>query len=264
MLKTIKKITLGSLLILLVSVASWLILLFNPSLLYAEKTEYGQITIHHANPLDPAYVEVMDEAISLIKASELYDKDLKIDLSLFQEGLTYTDLVAWYAGKANGYALLNKVGISAKVDFSKNHAFWQWEVNDMELRYWGLSEIIAHELTHTLQNHWDSRFPLKYPWWKIEGYAEYISRKNRYELKKEISRLLSEKNKEHKGLPWVVFEDGTGAPFSYFEATLKIQYLMEVKHLSYLDILSNELSEASVYKEMLKWYEEQFTDDKNS
>ena len=45
MLKTIKKIVLGSISVLLLSATVWTVLLLNPGLSYANATQVGQVTV---------------------------------------------------------------------------------------------------------------------------------------------------------------------------------------------------------------------------
>ena len=61
---------------------SLIIIILNPSLLYANKTKLGNYTIYHNQPLDGNFRMVLDNATTILKSSELYDPALKMDICL--------------------------------------------------------------------------------------------------------------------------------------------------------------------------------------
>ena len=66
MIKTLKKIILGSVSILGVSVLIWLVLLFNPQYSYAHQTQVDQVIIYHNDALQQNAEKVVRDAIGLI------------------------------------------------------------------------------------------------------------------------------------------------------------------------------------------------------
>ena len=46
---------------------------------------------------------------------------------------------------------------------------------------------------------------------------------------------------------------GCEFPNYYYKGRLMIEYLMDIKHLSYDQILKDSVSEATIFKEMIKW-----------
>ena len=124
-----------------------------------------------------------------------------------------------------------------------------------------LTQVIAHEMTHCLQAHkygiWKFN-PFKHPeFWKLEGYPEYISKQNElsgknYNLKYDISRYI---NLESKATDiWVSSEEGgCEVPNYYYKGKLMIKFLINIKHLSYDQILKDTNSENTIYQEMIRW-----------
>ena len=98
--------------------------------------------------------------------------------------------------------------------------------------------------------------PFKHPaFWKLEGYPEYISKQaelsnKNYGLKEEIDKYVKLKNKTND--VWIK-EGDCDVPDYYYKGKLLIKYLIEIKHLSYDQILKDTISETSVYEEMIKW-----------
>lgn len=68
----------------------------------------------------------------------------------------------------------------------------------------------------------------------------------------EIDRYV---NLESKATDiWILSkEGGCEVPNYYYKGRLMIEYLMDIKHLSYDKILNDTVSENTVYQEMIKW-----------
>lgn len=257
MLKTIKKVLLGSISILLLSFLTWTTLLLNPSWSYAHETNVEFVTIHHNSALDEEAKTVVKEAIEIIKKSTIYTPDVKLDLCLNDDEF-YKNIHPLY-GKCLGYAVTNKVIIkNCKVNFKEDLAQTQWEENNREHRKFKLTWLIAHELMHTLQYLDSPNFFYKSPWkihWQLEGHADYIAREfqNDGQLKNKIDFFEKEKLKDHIGYPVFKREDGTCQILSYFKYSLVVQYLIEEKNLSFDQLLKVEDSLDELYEELLAW-----------
>ncbi|MEO0404838.1 MAG: hypothetical protein AAF193_08205, partial [Bacteroidota bacterium] len=73
-------------------------------------------------------------------------------------------------------------------------------------------------------------------------------------LIQNIARWKSTQEEDPKG--WsILFEDGTVAPRAYYEAWLLVQYSLDVKKMSYRELLRSKTSETAVRKEMELWYQ---------
>lgn len=252
MIKAIKKVFLSAISILSLSVLCWTIAFLNPSLMYANRTTIDIVTIHHNDRLVEETENIIMDALEIIKTSDLYSDDIKIDLCL-NEGSYYPQLHPFKGGIA--YSFLNKSIIyDSQPDFSKNITVY---TNNNEVRKANLTWLLAHEFTHNLQFHMDKSFIFKYDFWQQEGYAEYISRewKNDGRLKEKIQYLIAEEQKEHNGLPVFLLPDGTIQILSYYKYGLMVQYLVEQENLNFPAIEKEKRTLEQVYADMISWSE---------
>lgn len=257
MIRIIKKIILSALSILGISFLIWMVLLLNPNLSYANQTQIENVTVFHNNKLEKGTESIIRNALSIIKNSEIFDKNLEIQLCLNDDKI-YPNLHP-FAG-ATAYAFLNKTVIYAsKPSFRNNYAEFTWEINNHEVRKWNLTSLLAHEFTHNVQHNHNPKYYIKSTLgnqnWKLEGHAEYIARqfKNDVKLKFKIQKYLTEENKEHVGIPVFKLQDGTIQSLSYFKYALVVQYLMEEKKLNFDEICKLEIVLDDLYKEMIDW-----------
>ena len=195
--------------------------------------------------------------MTLVEKSELYDSNYKYNIVLCYNTL-YNKIDDMLAGTGAAATPRGKnILIKVRIDPKNNLAFATFhkacEVN--------LTELIAHEMIHCLQAHKYGflKFnPFKHPeFWKLEGYPEYISKQNElssegYDLTSDINRYVNLKSKATD--IWISSEDGgCEVPDYYYEGKVMMEYLMNIKHLSYDQILKDTLSESTVYQEMIKW-----------
>lgn len=258
MIKTTKKVILSSLSILAISFLFWTVFLLNPSLSYANKTQVDFVTVYHNNDLDEETKTVINNAINLIETSELFKDEISLELCMNDD--------KWYpnlhplVGQPLAYAMLNKTVIkNCEALFSENRAKTQWAINNYEHREFNLTWLLAHEFTHNLQYNANSKYVISTTLgkinWKLEGYAEYISRafRNDGALKNKIEKYLIEEQKEPNGLPVFDLEDGTKQILSYYKYALVVQYLIEEKELNFNQICELETDLGTLYAEMLEW-----------
>lgn len=135
------------------------------------------------------------------------------------------------------------------------------EENTLELNgyKWNLTQLLAHEMIHCLQFDKYGLFKSKpladIPNWKWEGYAEYISRQNidQKELSKNIARLIAS-DKDN----WEVnFADSTIAPSEYYNYWTWVQYCIDIKKMTYHQVLADSTSEEKMRQEMMNWFSSQ-------
>ncbi|MEM6806956.1 MAG: collagenase [Bacteroidota bacterium] len=254
MLRNLKKITISLGSILGLGMLFWIILLMNPSLSYAHQTKLGKVDVYHEQALPAGSEALIAQAYEILKTSEIFSKEAQIQLCL-NDGSNFPHRFPLRGGVA--YSYWNKAIIyKSNPDFIRNRAFYEWEENQGAKRSWDLVELLAHEFTHTLQSYHNRLSPLEDAIWKIEGYAEYISRSQRKELrdlKENLRRLRDAQKQASTAIPWINFQDGSGVPQSYFRYRLLIQYLLEEKGLSYLEILDMNLSDNEVEEEIISY-----------
>jgi len=258
MIKTIKKIILSSLSVLGISFLIWTLFLLNPSWSYAHKTQFEFVEVYHNNQLEENTEQVIQAAIQRIQQSDLFNKATAIQLCMNDDPI-YPNLQP-YLGAPLAYATLDKTTIkNCTVNFNENLATTQWAVNDYEFRKFDLTWLLAHEFMHNLQFQTNTKYVVTNTMgtinWKLEGHAEYISRGYKEDglLKQKIKKHLIVEQNEHIGVPVFELADGTKQSLTYFKYALVIQYLMEEKGMSYLQICTLETSLDDLYREVIDW-----------
>lgn len=228
-----------------------------PQNLFANKVKYKEFTVCSNDKIDDEIKTVLDNAMSIVRNSELYDPGYRYNLILCHNTFyNKIDNKIFGEGPA-ARTRLNNLIIKVRIDAKNNLAFPTFrKACQVNLTY-----LLAHEMIHCLQaNKYGIRKfnPFKHPeFWKLEGYPEYISRKpersnENYSLTNEINRYIDLKTKATD--IWIPTEEnGCEAPDYYFRGRLMVEYLMDVKHLSYDQILNDTLSENTIYQEMIKW-----------
>lgn len=248
MKRKIKKWTLRLTATVLLIAGLLLIIVLNPILTYANKTTHNNLTVFHNNVLDPTFLTKLGQATELLKASEYYNPKLHLDICL-NDGSKYPKLIQALRGRAFAWGFYDKVVMQGNANFQDNYV----ELNGHK---WNLTQLVAHEMTHCLQfdnlGFWKSKPIANIPNWKWEGYAEYISRQNsdQKDLSKNIERLIATDKSNWE----IKFADSTIAPREYYDNWTLVQYCIDIKKMTYKQILADTSSEQTVRQEMMSWF----------
>ena len=253
MIRTIKKWTIrlaatGVLIAILL-----LIIILNPILTYAYKTSQNTFTIFHNKPIETSLKSRIDQAVLLVAKSEYYNKDLKLDICL-NDGSKYTILIETLGGRAFARGFYDKIVLFGKADCQNNFV----ELNGYK---WNLTQLLAHEMVHCFQfdkrGFWKSKPIADIDNWKWEGYPEYVARQNddQKDLKKDIDRLVATEKIDNKG--WIQFSDGTGTVIDYYKSWLLVKYCIDVKKMTYSQIIKDTTNAETLHKQMGNWYNQQ-------
>lgn len=226
-------------------------IILNPSLLYAHKTSVGNYTIYHHSNIDQSILLRLQNMTSLLKKSELYNPNLQLDICL-NDGSNYPKLIEKIHGKAFALGFYNKIVLHGHSNPNDNHL----ELNGY---LWNLEQLLAHEAIHCYQydtyGFWNSNPIANHAQWKWEGYPEYIARQNQDQrnLGENINRLL--KNKELQKNSWSIsFSDDTISPIKYYEDWLLVQYCLDIKRMSYDELLKDLTPKEDILREMFHWF----------
>lgn len=257
MKKIVKRIFKITLLTFLTTILTIVIIILFPQRLFANKISYKEFTVYSNDIIDNNIKIVLENALTLVEKSELYDSACNYNIILCHNTF-YNKIDDKLLGIGRtARTTLKNVIIKVRIDPKGNLAFPAFhkacEIN--------LAELIAHEMTHVLQanKYGILKFnPFKHPeFWKLEGYPEYISRQAEllskdYDLKKDIDDYIKLKSMAND--VWILTEEGgCEVPDYYYKGRLMIEYLIDFKHLSYDQILKDTTSENAVYEEMIKW-----------
>lgn len=255
MKKIIKRTIAGTLLFALVGIGGLVTLIFFPQSLFADKFEHSQFTVYYNKDYNiekEAFQVILDNAYKIVENCELHNPDFKFKVFLAHnnifnkiEGLQGGDVIA----RATAWNIIFKKDI----DLKNSRMYTDRSVVD-------LTELMAHEMVHILQANKYGLLnfsPLKHPpMWKLEGYPEYVARTNylnseNYDLRKEIQRFVSA-DEDAKRETFEAVE-GHFMPTYYFKGRIMVEYLMNIKGMTYDAILKDQRTEEEVFNEMVEW-----------
>ncbi len=225
-----------------------------PILLYANKTDVGNYSVYHNKPLDNSFLQRLEQSSIILKSSELYDPKLKIDVCL-KDGSTYPKLITAVIGKDFLSSFYNKIILTGDtVNYNDNYT-------QLDGHKWNLTQMLAHAQVHCFEFNkyglWQSNPIGKHPVWKWEGYPEYIARQNvaQTNLQNGIRRLLQIEGTSNDG--WMKLADSTETLIGFEEYRLLIQYCLEIKRLTFVELFKDTTQENIVRQQMINWYNKQ-------
>ena len=225
-----------------------LLIVFNPYISYGRKTTTAHFNIYHKQPLDPSLPATLETARLLLKVSEFNNPDLRFDICL-NDGALYPGIVRSIQGDAFAWGFYDKVVVGSTINYREGIA-------EFHGYRWNLTQLFAHEMTHCLQfdklGLWKSKPVARIATWKWEGYAEYVSRQgqDQQDLVENIRRLNATDEKE-----WAVtLADNSISPREYYQYWLLVSYCLDIRKMSYSQLLADTNSEESLYGEMLRWF----------
>lgn len=255
MKKILKRILIRTFLTTITLFVAVISLLLNPQMLFAQKAVYRDFTIYSNNKIPDNYETAIDYAIEVIKTSEIYEEDQQLNIFLC-DGTLYNDIDTKLFGPAMARCLDDNILLKVQADFTKNVLIGSNSKRN-------LKKTIAHEAMHFYQmkKYGTMKFnPLNHPpTWKLDGYPEYIAnqkdlKSSDYDLKNSIKKLIEfEKTGEY----WIEIEPGQLDPLVYYKGRVMIEYLIDVKRLTYSEILNKDVTEDKVINEMTTWYNKQ-------
>jgi hypothetical protein len=251
MKKRLNKIIIGILLVTIIIFIALAALILNPQILFAQNVTYRDFTIYSKDTIPKNYKTIIDYAIELIKTSEIYEPNQKLNIFLCDETM-YNEIDTKLLGPAMSRCVNDNILLKVQADFDKNVLVgWNSKRN--------LKKTIAHEAIHFYQMKKIGMLkfnPLIHPpTWKTEGYPEYIANQEdlktkEYDLKNSIKKV---EEYEKAGDHWVETEPGQLDPLVYYKGRVMIEYLIDVRHLAYTEILNKNLLENEVMDEMKSW-----------
>jgi hypothetical protein len=231
-----------------------ILFILNPILLYANKTSVGNYSIYHNKPLDKNLQNQLQQSTSIVKASELYNTELKIDICV-KDGSKYPSLIETVLGRDPLTTFSNKIVFTGdEVNYDSNYI--KFEGHKLNL-----TELLSHVQVHCLEfkkyGLWNSNPIAKHSKWIWEGYPEYIARQKLgiKNLQNDIKTLLHSERVDNNG--WTTLFDNTEITTTYFKYRLLIQYCLEVKKMSFVQLFADNTNEEIVRQQMMAWFNKQ-------
>lgn len=225
-----------------------------PGLVYAHRSAINSVHVFYQTTLSPGFEQTLQTALADIRNSPLSTGTEAYDLCL-DDGSIYPGIIRRSTGAAFARGFGNKVVLMAPTDAAAKRAILNGHA-------WDLEQLIAHEMTHCLQfKHyglWHSNPLAGHADWKWEGYPEWVARRkpDQLGLIRNIARKVEQDKTDPNGWSYT-FSDGTESPRNYYDAWLLMQYCLDVKKMSYDEVLNDKTTEAVLQNEMMRWYSSQ-------
>ena len=254
MKKTLKKILIRTFFATITLMIAVISVILNPQVLFAQKVVYRDFAIYSNDKITGNYKTTIDAAIELIIRSEIYKPNRQLNIFLCN-GTMYNKIDSKLMGPAMARCIDDNILLKVPADFERNVL-----VGGNSRR--NLTKTIAHEAIHYYQMKIIGMVkfnPLIHPpAWKTEGYPEYIAnqkdlRSKGYDLKNSIKKL---EEYEKAGDFWVETEPGQFDPLVYYKGRLMMEYLIDIKHLTFSQIFDTDVEESEVIDEMKSWYKQ--------
>ena len=254
-MKLIKKLIVGALLFSIVFISGLVTLIFYPQSLFAHQYEHKQFGVYYNSDSvvhSDSFKVILDNAYDLIMKSELHNPKYKYRVFLAYDNI-FNRIEGLQGGDVIARATAGNIVVKVKPDIIDNVI----SIGNSRIN---LTEALAHEMVHVLQADRYGLYnfsPLKHPpMWKLEGYPEFVARNkiissSDYSLGKEIKRFIST-DKNIRGHTFEIVE-GHYAPTYYFKGRIMVEYLMNIKGMTYHEILKDGRTEDDIFDEMVEW-----------
>src|SRR6266852_5553928 len=228
--------------IILIVIVAYGTLLAFPEPLFAHVYSYKNFRVYTREPLDDRARVQLDIVAQRLATSEINDP-----------AITHRVFVA---GTSNWYTFFNgpyRRAMGRMYEFHNSLFVPQLDLASGKIVHFDgrrapMAWILAHEMTHTLtQKKLGIICMWRLPFWKKEGYAEYVAHGRTVPLIEDLRMLDS--------LTSNVIPMGAGydVPRQYFEAELLWRYLIEVRKLGFQEVMSDSIELNAVETEMHCW-----------
>ena len=222
-------------------ILSYILLIFFPHLLFANKLDYKNFSVYyHSNNINTEELKlVLDKSENLLKKSELFQKGTSQDIFICN-GYSEFTFFAHLARKAFAvnYPISQNIFIS-KSSISQNYILRNGKENNKRT----LSGVIAHETVHSLLE--NKLGLLKYkllPSWKNEGYCDFIANESSFNKQKGVKEICNDTEK--KDIP----------SFKYFKYRIITEYLFEERKITLEKFLNDDFELEEINKNLKKKY----------
>jgi len=198
-------------------------LLCCPNLLFGHSIKYKNFNIYSTSEFDNSICNVLDKTRGNLSASSINDTTITHNIYLCNSYSLYSFFAPFVRKSfACNYCPIKSIFIS-NCDVRMNEAYKNDE-NDSYTRQ--LSELIAHEVTHTLTERklgfWKYRTLER---WKNEGYSETIGHNEAINLPRAKEFLRTNENNNRPGILYQKY---------YFA----VAYLMQIEKMKFEDIVA--------------------------
>lgn len=224
---------------LLSVVGGYAVLLSRPEMLFRHRLEHPSFLVHSRTPLPESIVAALDSAAFRLAASPLAQRNVA--------RVFVTGTPGWHAfftgpgrhAMAKNYELGNSIYVPM-LDAPT------LEVVHFDGRRAPIASILAHEAAHTEFQRavGGARALWRLPFWKKEGYSEFVAYGDSVRLGDMVTALRSTD-------ATITWPRSNPVPRRYFEAEAAWRYLVEVRRMSVAQIVNTREPIPVILREMM-------------
>lgn len=224
-----------------VLIGAYLVLLAFPEPLFGNTYQHGFFHVYSRTPLNNKIDLPLDQVEQHVRSSQLYRAQVHRVFIL--------ESSPWYTFFNGPY----RQAMGRSFEFGNGIFLPQLDLERAEVVHFdGRREemvwILAHEIMHGLmRQELGLRREWRLPFWKKEGYPEYVSSGQRIPLRDGILWLS---NHERGPVP---VGNGYAVPRQYFEAEIAWRYLLDVRKMRFNDVIDSPLTLTEVSSQMMSW-----------
>ncbi len=238
--------------LIIVAMALAIGILMTPGPFFPENKQYGAITVHSQTPIGPEADSIMTEVFNRLKEVPIYKPEKKINLCLCstQEKFSFFARLTRRANRTMGFSLWENCYVNG--DFLKELA----ERTGGRPKYMAREGSIVHAATHELMHEYlaDTLGYLgsrSLPEWKSEGYCEYGV--NQFVAVRDSGYSIPERIDIY--LDYAQWNPTSRTHRSHYLWGLMMEYLINVKGMSFEQVMADSVTRDDVYARMMAWRE---------
>ena len=222
-------------------ILSYILLIFFPHLLFANKLDYKNFSVYyHSNDINTEELKlVLDKSENLLKKTELFKKGTSQDIFICSgySEFTFFALLSRKSFAVN-YPISQNIFIS-KSSISQNYTSRNGKENNKRT----LSSAIAHETVHSLLENKLGLLKCKLlPSWKNEGYSDFIANESSFNKQKGVKEICNDN--ENTDIP----------SFKYFKYRMITEYLFEERKVTLEKFLVEDFDLENLNNNLKKKY----------
>ena len=255
-MKKIIKVSLSILVIASVLTLTPQLILAYPGFLFKEEFSHRNFTILSNEKVSTGIKEALDAISTKLLMTGFYDETDNVKIVLCSKGSLATFLdkislgpvgVGFHHFSGNIYLFPERIDRFRKENLKAKGE----EKGLLEHSYqaFEFDKILTHEILHKLHSDslgiWEFKQKMPPPHWKAEGFAEYYTfcfekeKSKDYDFRDRITLYMRYKDK---------------FPLFYYKSQLLYEFLTEHRHMDFVDIMDDEVTEQGTYDELIQWY----------
>jgi len=222
---------------LALAVTTYAAMLVYPNWAFAHSYEHKNISVFSDRPIDGAIKDRLDDALTNLERSELYDPNMQFNIYFCYNKyrLGFFTRNPNVGGMVNGVISQNVFLRESNIAEDKIIPPGTW-LMDADVRT--LTYFLTHEMTHSMQANYKRFMHITHPTYMMEGYADYVAKKETFDYDEALAKYRSGHEFYAEDSPL------------YNRQHLAIAHLMDQESFTYKDILATKPDLDSVLEKL--------------